>query len=100
MLRRTKEIGIRKVMGAPITNILRILTKESFVLLIIASIIGMPFAYWRINIWLENYANRIEITLWLFIIPILIVLIIALTTVAFHTVKTALANPVEALRYE
>jgi len=100
MLRRTKEIGIRKVMGAPIPNILRLLTKESFVLLIIASLIAFPVAYWRINIWLENYANRIEITPWLFIVPIVIVLLIALAIVAFQTIKTALANPVEALRYE
>jgi putative ABC transport system permease protein len=99
-IRRTKEIGIRKVMGAPITNILQLLTKESGVLLIISSVIAIPFAYWFVNNQLQEYANRINITPWLFIVPVLMVILISLFTVAFQTIKTALANPVEALRYE
>ena len=99
-IRRTKEIGIRKVMGAPIANILQLLTKESLVLLIISSVIAVPVAYWFVNSQLEEYANRIKITPWLFMVPVLIVILISLLTVACQTVKTALANPVKALRYE
>ena len=99
-IRRTKEIGVRKVMGAPITHILQLLTKESIVLLIIASVIAVPVAYWYINNALNNYANRIAITPWLFVVPIAIVLLIALITVSYQTIKTALANPVKSLRYE
>ncbi|MFC2126611.1 ABC transporter permease [Bacteroidota bacterium] len=99
-LRRTKEIGIRKVMGAPVTNILQLLTKESVVLLIISSVIAVPIAYWFVNNQLEEYANRIKITPWLFTVPVLIVILISLLTVAYQTVKTALANPVKSLRYE
>ena len=99
-IQRTKEIGIRKVMGAPVSNILRLLARDSIILLIISSVIAVPIAYWRINLWLENYANRIEMTPWLFIVPVVIVLLIALATVAYQTIKTALSKPVKALRYE
>jgi putative ABC transport system permease protein len=97
---RTKEIGIRKILGAPVANILTLLTKDFLLLILVASIIAIPIAYWRINVWLQNYANRIELTPFIFLLPVVLVCLIALLTVSWHTVKAAFANPVKALRYE
>ncbi len=97
---RTKEIGIRKVMGATIPGILINLNKESVKWVLIANIIAWPVAYFAMHKWLQNFAYRIDIEVWIFIIAALLALLIALTTVSFQSIKAALANPVNSLRYE
>ncbi|MES2734429.1 MAG: ABC transporter permease [Bacteroidota bacterium] len=97
---RTKEIGVRKVLGANISSIVLLLSKDFIQLVLIANLLSWPLAYWGISQWLENYAFRIEISPWLFILPTLLVLLIALLTVSFQTWRAARQNPVKALRYE
>lgn len=97
---RTKEIGIRKVLGASVVGIIRLLTHEFVILIIIANLIALPMAYYIMNRWLENYVYRIDISWTVFAISGLGALLIALITISFQTVKTALANPVKSLKYE
>jgi len=97
---RTKEIGVRKVLGASATNIVTLLSKEIVVLVLIASAIALPLAWYGMGRWLENFAFRISLGIGTFILAGVLALAIALTTVSFRAVKAALANPVDALRYE
>jgi len=97
---RTKEIGIRKVLGATISDILLLLTKDFTKWVLIANIIAWPVAYYAMHRWLQNFAYRTNIGIVTFIISALLALIIALLTVSYQAIKAALANPVEALRYE
>jgi ABC-type antimicrobial peptide transport system permease subunit len=97
---RTKEIGIRKVLGASLAEIVWMLTREFAKLLLIANIIAWPVAYVAMSTWLQNFAYRMELSPWLFLVPGVIALIIALFTVSFQAIKTAMANPVNALKYE
>ena len=99
-IKRTKEIGIRKIVGASVFEILNLLAKDSIILLGISSIIAIAIAYWSIDTWLENFASRIPITLGIFVIPILGVLLIALVSAGWQIIKATRANPVEALKYE
>ena len=98
--RRTKEIGIRKALGASVGNIVRLLSKEIVILVVIAGAVAFPVAYLVINRWLETFAYRTDITLTIFLLSGLVVLIIALATVSYQSAKAALANPVDSLRYE
>jgi len=98
--RRTKEIGIRKVLGAQISNITWLLSKEFLFLVCIANIIAWPIAYYFMNKWLQNFAYRINIGLGIFLASGMIALVIALLTVSFQSIKAATANPVDSLRYE
>lgn len=98
--RRTKEIGIRKALGASMTGIVRLLCKEIVILVVIANAVAWPVAYLAVSRWLETFAYRTEITLTVFIISGFLVLIIALATVSYQSIKAALANPVDSLRYE
>jgi putative ABC transport system permease protein len=98
--RRTKEIGIRKVLGAQISNITWLVSKEFFILVIVANIIAWPIAYYFMNKWLYNFAYRINIGLGIFLASSVIALVIALLTVSYQTIKAAMANPVDSLRYE
>ncbi len=97
---RTKEIGIRKVLGASISNIVFMLTKEFTRWVLIANIIAWPVAYYFMNKWLQDFAYRIDIHWWVFVLAGGIALVIAFFTVSWQAIRTATANPVEALRYE
>ncbi|MGD8307468.1 MAG: ABC transporter permease, partial [Ignavibacteria bacterium] len=97
---KTKEIGIRKVLGASISNIVARLSKEFSKWVLIANVIAWPIAYLFVNNWLQDFAYKIDITLWPFIISGLLALLIAIVTVSFQTIKSALANPVDSLRNE
>ena len=97
---RTKEIGIRKVLGASISKIILLLSKEFLIWIIIANIAAWPIAYYAMNKWLQNFAYRIDISWWTFILAGLLAFVIALLTVSIQSIKAALANPVQSLRYE
>jgi putative ABC transport system permease protein len=97
---RTKEIGIRKILGASILSITGLISKQFILLVLISNIIAWPFAYYFMDKWLQDFAYRIEITWWLFVLSGGIALMIALITVSYQAIKAATANPVEALRYE
>ena len=97
---RTNEIGVRKVLGATVTQIILLLSKEFTKLVIIALFIAVPIAYFASNKWLQEFAYRIDIGLGTFLIAGLLVLIIAWSTIAYQAIKAALTNPVDALRYE
>lgn len=97
---RTKEIGIRKVLGASVRTVVALLARDFIKLVLIASALAIPVALWGTSVWLDNYAFRIAITGWLLLLPVLMVILIALLTVGTQTIRAALANPVESLRYE
>jgi predicted permease len=97
---RTKEIGIRKVLGASVAGIVQLLSKEYLRLVVIAIVLATPVAWWAMNKWLENFAYRIHVQWWMFALAGLAGLAIALLTVGFHAVKAAMANPVKSLRTE
>lgn len=97
---RTKEIGIRKVLGATTTGILVLLNRNFVIRVLVANIIAWPLAYYAMNKWLQNFAYRIRINVWMFVASAVIALIIALFTVSYQTLRAARGNPVDSLRYE
>ncbi len=97
---RTKEIGIRKVIGATQLSIVNLFTKEYFFLIIIANLIAWPIVYYAMNKWLQNFAYHVDLSWWIFVLAGVSALVIALLTVSYQAVRAATANPVESLRYE
>jgi len=97
---RTKEIGVRKVLGASVPNIVTMISKEFILLVIIAFAIAVPLAWIGMNKWLENFAYRTQISWWIFAGAGMLMVMIALVTLAFQTIKAATANPVKSLRTE
>lgn len=98
--RRTKEIGIRKVMGASIPRLSRLLTREFAVMVLVAAALATPLVTLAMTKWLDGFAYRIDLSPWVFVLATLLALVIAVGTVAFHAVRAALANPIRSLRYE
>jgi len=97
---RTKEIGVRKVLGASVTTIVSMLSRDFLRLVLISFVIAVPVAWWGMHQWLQDFAFRINMGWWIFIAAGLIALLIALFTVSFQAIKAAVANPVKSLRTE
>ncbi len=98
--RRTKEIGIRKVLGASVSGVVALLSKDFVKLVLIANVVAWPVAWYAMNQWLQDFAYRIELGWWTFALAGGVALVIALVTVSTQAIRAALANPIEALRYE
>ena len=98
--RRTKEIGVRKVLGASVTGIATLLSKDFLKLVGTACLIAFPIGWWAMNNWLQNYKYRIEINWWIFLMAGVAAILIAVITISFQSVKAATANPVKSLRTE
>jgi putative ABC transport system permease protein len=97
---RVKEIGIRKVMGASVSGIALMLSKDFLKLVLISAVIAVPMAWLFMNKWLDDFAYRINISLWVFILSALVAILIAMATICLQVVKAAIANPVKSLRTE
>lgn len=98
--RRTKEIGVRKVLGASVTGIAGLLSKDFLKLVILSSLISFPIAWWLMHNWLQNFAYRVQINWWVFIVAAVLAIVIALFTISFQAIKAAFSNPVKSLRTE
>ncbi len=97
---RTKEIAIRKVLGASAGSVVGLISKDFVRLVLVSIIVAWPVAWYAMNKWLQNFAYRIEIGWWVFVLAGGLALVIALLTVSTQAIRAALANPVESLRYE
>jgi len=98
--RRTREIGIRKVLGASVTGIAGLLSKDFLRLVLVSAIIAFPFSWWAMHKWLQNYAYRIEINWWVFVLAGVLAMVIAVITISSQAIRAALSNPVKSLRSE
>lgn len=99
-IQRTKEIGVRKVLGASVPSILTLISKDYILLLGIAIVVATPLAWWVMDTWLQDFAYRIKLDWLIFALPSLVVIAIALFTVSIHTLRAARVNPAKSLRYE
>ncbi|HEY0653783.1 MAG TPA: ABC transporter permease [Chryseosolibacter sp.] len=97
---RTKEIGIRKVMGASVSNLWRMLSQDFVILVLISSLLAVPIAYYLVSDWLNNYEYRTGISVWIFVVAVVGALVITLATVSYQAIKASLMNPVKSLRNE
>jgi putative ABC transport system permease protein len=98
--KRTKEIGIRKVNGAKVSEVLLLLNKDFVKWVVVAFVIACPIAYFVMQKWLENFAYRTDLSWWIFVFAGILALFIALITVSFQSWKAATRNPITSLRYE
>ncbi|HEY5465029.1 MAG TPA: FtsX-like permease family protein, partial [Hanamia sp.] len=97
---RTKEIGIRKVLGASVQNVLVLVSKDFLLLVGIAFLISVPVTWWAMHNWLQDFAYRINIHWWVFVLAGIVAILISVLTISFQAVKAAVANPVKSLRSE
>ena len=97
---RDKEIGIRKVLGATVSSIVALITKDFMILLMLAILIAIPLGWYAMDKWLENFAYKTELSLWIFIAAAVFIFGIAVLTVTMKTIRTAMKNPVKSLRTE
>ncbi len=97
---RIKEIGIRKVLGAAIPNLVALLSKDLVKLVLLANLVAWPLAYYAATQWLNGFAYRIDISLWVFALAGGLAVLVAIVTVSTQAIRAALANPIESLRYE
>jgi putative ABC transport system permease protein len=97
---KTKEIGVRKVMGASVESIVFMFTKEFIKLIVIGFVIAAPLAWFAMTEWLSEFAYRIDLSVWIFAVGIGVTFLIAVVTVGYRSLKAASANPVKSLRYE
>jgi len=98
--KRVKEVGIRKVLGATLQHIVFKLSKDFLKYVLIAALIALPLSWFAINKWLQDYAYRVEISWWIFLVAVVLALVIALITISFQAIKAAVANPIKSLRTE
>jgi putative ABC transport system permease protein len=98
--RRIKEIGIRKVLGALVPGLVRLLSLDFLQLVGISCIIAFPLAWWSMSRWLQDYQYRVEIRWWVFALSGMLAVLIALAMVSFHAIKAGLVNPARSLRSE
>ncbi|HYG02494.1 MAG TPA: FtsX-like permease family protein [Chryseosolibacter sp.] len=99
-IQRTKEIGVRKVLGASISSILTLVSRDYITLMLFAILAAVPLAWWIMKAWLQEFANKIALEWWIFAVPSVLVVFIALLTVSIHTLKAARTNPAKSLKYE
>jgi putative ABC transport system permease protein len=97
---RTKEIGIRKVLGASVSGIVAMLSKDFLKLVMIASVIALPIAGWLMHNWLKDFAYRISVSWWILAAAAIMAIVIAIATISFQAIRAALTNPVKSLRTE
>jgi putative ABC transport system permease protein len=100
VLQRTKEIGIRKVLGANVAGIVLLLSRDFVKLVLLAAIISFPAAWWLMSQWLQGFAYRVQIQWWVFAVSTVLAIVLAFITISFQSIKAALANPVKSLRSE
>ncbi len=100
VFQRTKEIGIRKILGASVKSLFLMVSKDFAVLIAVAGIISLPITYYSLSSWLTNYAHRTQMSWWIFLLPILVMMFISIVTVGQQALKASLRNPVESLRNE
>jgi putative ABC transport system permease protein len=99
-VQRTREIGIRKVLGATVPGILQLLTKDFLVLIFISFLAALPLSFFGIREWLNSFAYRMNLQGWLFVVPLFIVTGLTLFTIGSHVIRAALTNPVDSIKYE
>jgi putative ABC transport system permease protein len=97
---RVKEIGIRKVLGASVANIVNLLNKDILKLVLIAAIVASPVAWYAVNKWLQSFAYRVNIQWWVFAVAGIIAMLIAFITISFRSIKAAMENPAKSLKTE